>query len=419
MENPSSRVYANSTGEKFQIHRKQVSSITRSARRWFTMKDIANKAASASNEALRARLARAPLLLLAMTCLAAGVWAGLARLYWSLVPVTELNVNWVTFHGPLMVCGFLGTLIGVERAAALERWWAYVGPILTAAGGLLLIAGSLSSTPPALFVLGGLCLAGVTIVLLVRYPSGFLAVMAGGAVAWLAGNVLWWWGWPVHRVVPWWMAFLLLTIVAERWELSRFLQLTGRQRASLSLAATAFAVGVVVTAFDQLWGERLAGAGMLTVAAWLLLNDVARRTIRRAGAARFVACCLLIGYAWLAVAGLSFLVHAPLPKYGGAYDATLHTFFLGFVFSLIFGHATIVLPAVLRIEVPFSRLFYVHLAVWQAALVARVAGAIWSIPRLHGWGGTFQAVALAWFVLVTIGSAGVTALARRKTARQR
>ena len=47
----------------------------------------------------------------------------------------------VAFHGPLMVGGFLGTVIGLERAVALGRGWAYVAPLATALGAVALVAG--------------------------------------------------------------------------------------------------------------------------------------------------------------------------------------------------------------------------------------------------------------------------------------
>ena len=45
--------------------------------------------------------------------------------------------------------------------------------------------------------------------------------MGAGALAWFVGNVLWSAGVPIHRTVSWFGAFLLLTIVGERLELSR------------------------------------------------------------------------------------------------------------------------------------------------------------------------------------------------------
>jgi hypothetical protein len=36
-----------------------------------------------------------------------------------------------------MVVGFLGTLIGLERAVALQRWWAYAVPSCAGVSALL------------------------------------------------------------------------------------------------------------------------------------------------------------------------------------------------------------------------------------------------------------------------------------------
>lgn len=49
----------------------------------------------------------------------AGMWAGLVRLGWAL-PTVHLALPLA--HGPLMVSGFLGTLISLERAMALGSW---------------------------------------------------------------------------------------------------------------------------------------------------------------------------------------------------------------------------------------------------------------------------------------------------------
>jgi hypothetical protein len=59
---------------------------------------------------------RLPLLGLAGAALLAGLWAGLVRLGWAVPPG---HPAWVANHGPLMISGFLGTLISLERAVAL------------------------------------------------------------------------------------------------------------------------------------------------------------------------------------------------------------------------------------------------------------------------------------------------------------
>jgi hypothetical protein len=84
------------------------------------------------------RVWRAPLLAVAMLSLAYGAWLGLLRIGWP------LPVRWpdqLILHGPLMIGGFLGTLIGLERAVGVARRWAYAAPICSASGALLLILG--------------------------------------------------------------------------------------------------------------------------------------------------------------------------------------------------------------------------------------------------------------------------------------
>jgi hypothetical protein len=54
--------------------------------------------------------------------LMAGLWAGAARLGLDL---PALNEELPSNHGPMMVVGFLATLIGLERAVALDRLWPY------------------------------------------------------------------------------------------------------------------------------------------------------------------------------------------------------------------------------------------------------------------------------------------------------
>src|SRR5215471_18864528 len=77
-----------------------------------------------------------PLIALGMLALLMALWGGLVRLGWRWpLPWPTLSI----VHGPLMVCGFLGTLIGIERAVALGAFWPYAAPLLTAVGTLALL----------------------------------------------------------------------------------------------------------------------------------------------------------------------------------------------------------------------------------------------------------------------------------------
>jgi hypothetical protein len=77
---------------------------------------------------------RYPLMLMALIILASAAWAGLLRLGWTwpvLQPILPIS------HGPLMVAGFFGTLIALERAVAMGKTWVYGSPLLSGIGGLL------------------------------------------------------------------------------------------------------------------------------------------------------------------------------------------------------------------------------------------------------------------------------------------
>ncbi|MCC7372286.1 MAG: hypothetical protein IT306_27980 [Chloroflexi bacterium] len=336
------------------------------------------------------------LMALAAVSLLTGLWAGLVRLGWAL-PGETLTPR----HGPLLVAGVLGVVIGLERAVALGRGWAYAAPLLAGAGGLGLIAGLPTTLVAAAFLAGSLVVVAVYVEVYRRRPEWATAVMASGALAWAASNALWLSGRAVVELVPWWAAFLVLTIVGERLELAQVL-LAHRVRLLLLAAAAVLGAGVVLSTLALYPGIQVAGLGLLLLAAWLVRYDVARRTVRRAGLPRFSAVSLLVGYVWLGVAGLCWVVgpgHFP-----GAfwYDAMLHTLFLGFVFSMIFGHAPTIIPAVTGIAVPFDRVFYLHLGLLHGSLLVRILADTTTQPDLRAWAGLVNALAILVFAALTL-----------------
>ncbi|WP_407343988.1 hypothetical protein [Pengzhenrongella phosphoraccumulans] len=315
---------------------------------------------------------RLPLFAAALACLLAGLWGGLVLLG---LPVPTLLPMAAADHGPLMALGFLGTVISLERAVALGRRWAFAAPALAGAGGLALLV----SLPP---VVGRLLLCAASIVLVVVYvvvhriqPAVHLRVMAAGAVCWYVATVLWLAGWSLPRLVPWIAGFLVLTILGERLELARVAMLTRRSIREFLVAASLFGTGLVLSTTTTITGSagvRLAGAGMVALAVWGAAHDVARRTVKIPGVTRFMAVCLLAGYLWLAIGGVIWLGAENLGVSVEVYDAALHTVFLGFVMSMIFGHAPVIVPAVLRVRLPFHRWFYAHVALLHASLLVRV-----------------------------------------------
>ncbi len=341
---------------------------------------------------------RAPLLGLGLVSLLAALWAGLLRLGWTW---PSLGPSLAAAHGPLMVSGFLGVVISLERAVAVERRWAYAAPLLTGLGGLLLIFGAPPTLGAALIFLGSLVLIAIFRVILDMHMALFSVTIAGGAVLWAVGNLLWLFGRPIPQVVWWWVGFLVLTIAGERLELSRLLRLGRVPQALFVTAALLLVAGAVWKTLALGSGGTLLGLALLSMAAWLLRYDIAWRRLRAGGQARFTAVCLLSGYVWLAVAGVFALFWGDFTA-GPYYDAMLHAIFLGFVFAMIFGHAPIIFPAVLQRPLQYSDRFYSHLVLLHLTLILRVMGDLsgWWTGRL--WGGLLNALVLLLFLANTV-----------------
>jgi hypothetical protein len=350
--------------------------------------------------ALAARtVGRAPVLAVAVLALVAGVWGGLARIGWALPVAPSLPGA----HGPLMVVGFLGTLVGLERAVALGTAPAWIVPLASIGAAAAALVGR-ADVASWLALVAAAAAVLVALLLWSRQRTLHGAVMGLGALAWLGGAAAWATGAPLFRVTRAWEAFLVLTIVAERLELTRLMRPSRAGRAAFVVACGVYAAGLVGSFAAPAAGAPVRAVGTLALAAWLGLFDIARRTVRQRGLPRFVAVCLLSGYAWLAVSGALVLLHGDVAA-GPLRDAALHALFVGFVLAMIFGHAPIVLPAVARLPMPFRPRFYAHLAVLHAGLALRVAGDLAGSGELRRWGALLNAVALAVFAASTAAAA--------------
>lgn len=344
---------------------------------------------------------RLPLLLMGMIALVSGVLAGLARLAIDVPPLAAAQAG---SHGALMIAGFLGTVITLERAVALASSglrWPFFGPLLAGLGGLSLLAGVPIVVTHALFVASGLILTFGSVLLWTRQPAVYLATLTFGALAWLGGNLVWAISGLLLPAVPWWIAFLVLTIAGERLELTRFLPITPAARwffqANIAAALAALLLGL----WHEAFGLALLAAALVALAAWLLHQDIARRTVKQTGLTRYIAACLLSGYAWLAFGGALGLFDGFMP--GSAWrDAALHAIFLGFVFSMIFGHAPIIFPAVAKVKIPYHPMFYLPLALLHLTVLTRVVGDLARLPALAQGAAVGNALTLLLFILTVL-----------------
>lgn len=359
------------------------------------------RAARPGASASRALPLRALWMLPAALALLAGLDAALLLLG---LPAPVTNERLPQVHGVVLVLGFVGTLIALERATALGRWIGFAAPALLGTGAVMLVIDAVPlPVGKMVLVAGSAAFTVLYLPLWRRQRDAALLTQLLAAGLGCAAAILWLGDVPVTRLMPWLIAFVVLTIAAERVELARITMGAGAG-GRLLLAAWATTAALVVSLINADAGAMLLGAVLAVLTVWLLRHDVARKTITARGVTRFMAACMLAGYAWLGVASVILLFGHPVGQ--PAYDAVLHAVFLGFTISMIMAHATTILPAVLRITLPYRALMWVPMLLLHAGLILRIGfgdglggHAAWQL------GGLLNIVALLLFLLVALGSA--------------
>ncbi|HTO46608.1 MAG TPA: hypothetical protein VML91_03125 [Burkholderiales bacterium] len=341
---------------------------------------------------------RLPLLVLGFASLVLGVGSGLARAGFG-VPLPDPGLP--AWHGALMVGGFFGTVISLERAVALGTRSAYAAPLLAGAGGLALNAVATPAPAQWLLAAAGVLLAIESSAICARQRALFTFTLALGAASWAIGNAAWLAGASFGAVAPWWIAFLVLTIAGERLELTRLLPPSPARERLFAGIVVGVLAGAALALLDGEGGRRILGIALLALAAWLGVQDIARRTAREPGLTGYIGRCLLAGYVWLAIGGA--LLAGPGATYGGfGWDAAVHAILLGFVFSMVFGHAPLIVPAIARTNVPYHWSFYVPLVLLHLSIAVRVSGDVAGLVLFSMSGAVLNAIAIVVFVASTL-----------------
>ncbi|NPB04299.1 MAG: hypothetical protein GXO39_07810 [Thermotogae bacterium] len=280
-----------------------------------------------------------------------GLHLALVRLGYDL-PLRGISFN----HAQIMVVGFLGTLIGLERAVAIRKAWTYTVPLFLFVGSFV---GMIFREAHLVGAVGGFGMASIFGYLLYSYghrPQW--VVMGAGGILLALGEFFYALNFPLSYVTHFWILFLVLTIAGERLELSIMLI---PKRGVLPT----FYVPVALSIIGSIAGnDTLVGFSYILFALWLFYYDVATRNVRASGLVRFVAVSLLSGYLWLLLGGIGWVL-------GWNYDFRVHSLTLGFVFGMIFAHAPIIFPAILGFRIRFHPVLYFPVFLLNFSLLLR------------------------------------------------
>lgn len=334
---------------------------------------------------------RLPFVFLALLCLLVGLWSGLNRMGWNFGAL-PVNIH----HGAIMVGGFLGTLISLEKIIPLRKKILFVIPLLSACSIPFFFAG-LAEVSFLLLVVASGGLSLIFFHYLSREKNLIYLLGTTGSLCWLMGNILLFTRNFYPLAFPWWLGFALFIITSERLELMKFLPVTRARKAILGVLLTAYLCGVILSFHGA--GGLLCGVSLAAIAIWLMRYDIAGISLKRTGMPKFVAVALLCGYTALLLTGVFILGLDNQPM---AYDVVVHTFFLGFVFSMIFAHGPIIIPGVLGISAkPYHPVLYAWLVLLHLSWAMRVAADILLDFQWRRLSGIITAVAIpAYFITI-------------------
>jgi hypothetical protein len=332
---------------------------------------------------------RLPILLFAMFCLLSGLWSGLSRIGWNItiLPITA-------HHGAVMVGGFLGTLIALEKIIPLKRKTLYLIPILNAISVIFFFANQPKIAIYTL-VISSTSLAFVFLYYFRTQRTIIYILMLLGAACWLVGNVLLLTRFFYPLAFPWWTAFALFIIVAERLEIMEFLPVSKLHKNVLIILLLCFVVGVLFSFHGT--GNLICGLSLIGISLWLMRHDMIAINLKKKNMPKFVAISLLCGYVALLLTGIFFF---SLSDQWLTYDAIVHSFFLGFVFSMIFAHGPIILPAIVGISATsFNKILYVWLSVLQIAWLVRMFADVTVEMEIRKISGLLSVIAILGYFI--------------------
>lgn len=336
---------------------------------------------------------RLPFVFIAAVSLLMGLWSGLNRLGWDLnLPKVGMH------HGAIMVGGFLGTLISLEKILPLKRKALFLIPFLSGISLVFFIA-HLSLVSWFCLLAASVGLSLVFSYYFFREKSLIYLLMLGGGISWFTGNFMLISEQLYPLAFPWWLAFALFVITSERLELMKFLPVNTRIKNVLVVLLMFYVLGILLSFHGT--GSFISGAALVGISIWLMRYDLIGISIKKTGLTKFVAVALLCGYVSMLLTGMFVFALDNQPM---AYDAVVHVFFLGFVFSMIFAHGPVILPGVLGVSIkPYHEILYLWLALLHLSWLIRIMADLYLNFEIRQYSGWITTIAIVgYFVTIAV-----------------
>ncbi len=340
---------------------------------------------------------KAHILLLVPVLLILALWSAVGRVGWQ-IPIPVIAAK----HGYLMVSGLLGTLISLERTLILKKIWWLIIPILSALSVVLVLAGQ-SRFGFFLQIVSSFLLCVLYTKQWYQYKEVFLLGLLLGSASWMISGIVLFIGNGFPGASIWYILFLLFTIASERLELSKFIY---TPRWAQNLLLVLFALLIFVQCIPFHWGSNhVSGVLIAGIGFWLIQFDIVKINLKKQGFFFYTGSTLIAGYIWLMLSGV--LMAIPLSTFYH-YDAVLHSFFIGFVFSMLFAHSPIIFPALLKItERPFTKFFYMPIVLTHFLLLVRLYADYSGNWNLRKWVGLLQVAVFVIFFMMMAYKIGI------------
>ncbi|MEQ9299489.1 MAG: hypothetical protein RIF33_13030 [Cyclobacteriaceae bacterium] len=303
--------------------------------------------------------------------LMAGLATGLAKL--GIVPIPGAHL-----HGLLMLNGFTGGLITVERTLSKPIPSNFFALVLLEAGIVL----ALLDYSWGLWLVTGAVLLLLTQEVRAYQKSQWFyhTTQIIGLLCWLTANVKYQFGGFYPLAIPFWQAFILMMILATR------LKNIDRINDRLMMLGMWSYVALICLPFHGI-ATYLSGGVLLLVGAralWLELKTSPDSAYR-----------LIIVYGWLIATAIGILM-SDFIFY--SYDLVIHCFFLGFLFNMIFLNASKAVVSKLGVKnVPLAE--GVWIIIMTVGLLLRVvAGDLLEVELAKEAGGIISVLAILGFL---------------------